>query len=262
MKTFSTNTDSWGLSVVVTVYTETFSVVETVDRLVKNDSGGLREIILVVSPKASAETLRITEELERTNPLVRRHIQKRVPGVGWALREGMSLAKEECVVIMSGDLETEPEAADRMFQKAKETGADLVVGNRWARNGGGFVHYDRFKLICNWIFQKVFKVVYRTKINDLTYGFKLLRRSLIESIEWESEFHEIYIETTVKPLKIGCRAEQVPTIWIGRREGKSVNTFFRNFRYVTLALRVQADQSVLLAPPASALEPSVQPAAD
>lgn len=248
---------SWGLSVVVTVYTETFSVIETVDRLMKNDCGGLKEIILVVSPKASAETLRITEELEKTNPLVRRHIQKRVPGVGWALREGMSLAKEECVVIMSGDLETEPEAAQRMFLKAKETGADLVIGNRWDKNGG-FVNYDRFKLVCNWLFQKMFKVVYRTPLNDLTYGFKLLRRSLIESIEWESEFHEIYIETTVKPLKAGCHAEQVPTIWIGRREGKSVNTFMRNFGYVKLAIKVQTAPVA----PSSTLQPNIQTATD
>ncbi|MCC7157229.1 MAG: glycosyltransferase family 2 protein [Bryobacterales bacterium] len=257
----SEDRESWGLSVVVTVYTETFSVIETVDRLIKNDKGGLKEIILVVSPKASAETLRITEDLARTNPLVRRHVQKRVPGVGWALREGMSLAKEECVVIMSGDLETEPEAAERMFQKAKETGADLVVGNRWDRDGG-FVNYDRFKLICNWFFQKIFKVVYRTRISDLTYGFKLLRRHLIESIEWESEFHEIYIETTVKPLKIGCHAEQVPTVWIGRREGESVNTFFRNFGYVKLALRVQTEQSALLAQPAATFEPTTGAAGD
>lgn len=239
MTNSSHDKEAWGLSVIVTVYTETFSVIETVNRLMKNDKGGLKEIILVVSPKASSETLRITEELEKSNPIVRRHIQQKVPGVGYALREGMSMATEECVVIMSGDLETEPEAADRMFQKAKETGADLVIGNRWAKEGG-FVNYDRFKLICNWTFQKIFKFLYRTKLNDLTYGFKLLRKHLIDSIEWESQFHEIYIETTVKPLRAGCHAEQVPTVWIGRREGESVNTFFRNFGYVKLALRVQA----------------------
>lgn len=51
-------------------------------------------------------------------------------------------------------------------------------------------------------------------------------------------FHEIFIETTVKPLKAGYRFEQVPSVWIGRREGVSRNTFLRNFKYVQVALDV------------------------
>ncbi len=227
------------LSVVVTVYTETFSIVETVERVVKSDRGQLVEILLVVAPKASAETFRICRKLVSENPLVAMHVQNTGPGVGRALKEGMLLAKGDYIAIMSGDLETEPEAVQRMYDKAIETGADVVVGNRWLK-GGGFVNYDKFKLILNWIFQKMFRVIYWTRIGDLTYGFKLFKKSVVHSIDWESPFHEMYIETTVKPLKMGYHLEQVPTIWIGRREGESVNTFWRNFGYVKLALRVQA----------------------
>lgn len=236
--------DKAGLSVVVTVYTETISVIETVERLLKNDSGALAEILIVVSPRSSAETLRICADLAARHPIVRVHTQQKVPGVGWALREGMALAKADCVAIMSGDLETEPEAVDRMFQKMTETGADVVVGNRWAK-GGGFRNYHPVKYVCNWLFQKIFRIVYRTTVCDLTYGFKILRKEVIDSIPWESAFHEIYIETTVKPIQRGYHVEQVPTIWIGRQEGKSVNTFFRNFGYVKLALRVRAGRAAV-----------------
>ena len=90
------------------------------------------------------------------------------------------MATQECVCIMSGDLETEPEAVERMFQKMKETGADVVIGSRWDK-GGGFQNYDRIKYVLNWIFQKMFKVIYWTHINDLTYGFKILRKHVIDS---------------------------------------------------------------------------------
>jgi glycosyltransferase involved in cell wall biosynthesis len=235
----TTASQDLALSVVVTVYTESVSVIETVDRLLKNDRGGLREILLVVSPRSSIETMQICENLAASHSMVHLHIQEKVPGVGLALQEGMRLAAQNCVAIMSGDLETEPEAVERMFQKMKETGADVVIGSRWDK-GGGFQNYDRIKYVLNWMFQKMFKVIYRTHINDLTYGFKILRKHVIDSIEWESQFHEIYIETTIKPLKKGYHLEQVPTIWIGRTEGRSVNTFFRNFGYVKLALKVQA----------------------
>ena len=182
--------------------------------------------------------MQICEDLARRVKMVRTHIQQSGPGVGRALREGMSLATQELVAIMSGDLETEPEAVDRMYVRMLETSADVVIGSRWLR-GGGFQNYSRVKLICNWLFQKVFCIIYRTRINDLTYGFKLLRSEVIRAVSWESTHHTIYIETTIKPLQLGYHLEQVPTVWIGRREGQSVNTFFRNFEYVRLALRVK-----------------------
>src|SRR5687768_9580036 len=97
------------LSVVVTVYRETYSIVETVERLLGSNGPALGEILLIASPHSPAATMQICEDLVRTYPIVTFYLQKS-PGVGRAVREGMSLAKYDCVAIMSSDLETEPEA--------------------------------------------------------------------------------------------------------------------------------------------------------
>lgn len=224
------------LSVIVTVYSETFSIVETLERLWRNDRGYISEILLVVSPRSSSESMAICERVVRENPKVKMHIQERNPGVGWALREGMALATGTHCALLSADLETEPEAVDRMVRKIQETGCDAVIGNRWAK-GGGFVNYDCLKLVLNWLFQHMFRVLYWTKLGDLTYGFKILSDEIAKGIPWEGTLHEMFIETTVRPLRRGFRLEQVPTIWIGRREGESKNQFHRNFRYVRTALK-------------------------
>jgi dolichol-phosphate mannosyltransferase len=225
------------LSVVVTVFAETFSLRETVGRILARDRGYLKEILLSVSPRSGEECLAVCRELAEEHDFLSIHIQEKNPGVGWAIREGMALARGDYIALLSADLETEPEAVDRMMTKIQETGCDLVVGNRWLR-GGGFKNYDRFKLILNWGFQHLFKILYFTRIGDLTYGFKTIRREVAERIRWEGTLHEIYIETTIKPLRLGYRVEQVPTVWIGRKEGESKNTFLKNFRYVRLALAV------------------------
>lgn len=225
------------LSVVVTVFTETFSLRETVDILVSRDRGYIHEIILLASPKSSEETFAICRECERRDPRVRTIIQKNNPGIGWAYREGMLAATGNYVALMAGDLETEPAAIDRMVDKIIETGCDGVIANRWLP-GGGFTNYDSFKLVLNWIFQKAFSILFWTKIGDLTFGFKILSRKVVEAVHWEGTLHETCIETTVKPLMLGFHIEQVPSVWVGRQEGVSVNTFFRNFRYVKLALKV------------------------
>jgi len=225
------------LSVVVTVYSETFSIVETIERLLRNDRGYIKEIILVISPRSSRECIDICHELENKYDCLKTYVQRNNPGLGWAIREGIQLAKGNYVALLSADLETEPEAVDRMVKKIEETGCDVVIGNRWLK-GGGFTNYNPVKFILNYGFQLLFRILYRTRIGDLTYGLKILRKEMADHIKWEGILHEICVETTVKPLKLGFKIEQVPTVWIGRKEGESKNTFLKNFRYVKLALNV------------------------
>lgn len=224
------------LSVVVTVYSETFSINDTIETLLRRDRGYIKEILLVVSPKASEETFGICHKWEAQEPRVKILVQNNNPGIGWAYREGMQAASGNYVALMAADLETEPAAVDRMVDKIRETDCDEVVANRWMP-GGGFVNYDPVKLVLNWVFQAVFRVLFWTQIGDLTFGFKILSKELTEAIAWEGTLHEICIETTVKPIRMGYHLEQVPTVWVGRREGASVNTFFRNFRYVRTAFK-------------------------
>jgi glycosyltransferase involved in cell wall biosynthesis len=229
--------DTIKLSVVVTVFSETFSIDETVKILLRLDRGYIQEIILLTSPRASAETFAICRRWEQQEPRVKLVVQKNNPGIGWAYREGMEAAKGNYVALMAADLETEPAAIDRMVRKVEETGCDEVIANRWLP-GGGFTNYDPLKLVLNWVFQKAFRVLFWSRIGDYTFGLKLLSKKVVNAIAWEGTTHEICIETTVKPLRKGFHLEQVPTVWVGRREGTSVNTFFKNFRYVKLGLRV------------------------
>lgn len=223
------------LSIIVTVYSETFSVRETVEKLLRHDRGYIEEILLVISPHSSPESFSVCRGLEKEYSFCRVHVQEHPKGVGWAYREGMALARGTYIALMSGDLETEPEAVDRMVRKIEETGADCVIASRW-RKGGGFVGYDKTKLAFNWIFQKLFRILYWTKLTDLTYGFKILKSEVAKNIRWKGTLHEIFIETTVKPLRAGYRFAEVPSVWISRKEGVSKNTFMRNFRYIRLAV--------------------------
>jgi glycosyltransferase involved in cell wall biosynthesis len=225
------------LSVVVTVFSETFSIDETVKILLGLDRGYIQEILLLTSPRASQETFSVCRRWEYSEPRVKVVVQQNNPGIGWAYREGMGAARGNYVALMAADLETEPAAIDRMVRKVEETGCDEVIANRWLP-GGGFTNYDPLKLVLNWIFQKAFRVLFWSRIGDFTFGLKLLSKKVVDAIEWEGTTHEICIETTVKPLKMGFYLEQVPTVWVGRKEGASVNTFFKNFRYVKLGLRI------------------------
>ena len=59
-------------------------------------------------------------------------------GIGSAytqvMREG--LAKGDFVVIMDGDLSHHPKYIPQLIEKQRETGADVVIGTRYAAGGG------------------------------------------------------------------------------------------------------------------------------
>jgi dolichol-phosphate mannosyltransferase len=225
------------LSIVVTVFSETFSIRKTVDILLSLDRGYTKEIILLVSPRASAESVAICRECTARDSRVRILIQKSNPGIGWAYREGMRAATGNFVALMAADLETEPAAVDRMVDKIVETKCDGVIANRWLP-GGGFTNYDPIKYVLNWIFQKIFMLLFWTNLGDLTFGYKILSKKMTDLIQWEGTLHEICIETTVKPIKQGYHLEQIPSVWVGRQEGRSVNAFFKNFRYLKMAFKI------------------------
>jgi len=225
------------LSVIITIYSETNSLVETIDRLLAADREYIQEILLVVSPRSSASCLNICRQAVEDHEDVHLHLQQDNPGVGRAVREGMAAATGTHVAILSADLETEPEAVARMVKTMETGGYDLVIANRWLP-GGGFYNYSRIKLWLNWLFQNLFKRLYRTDLGDLTYGLKLIKKELADRIAWESTHHEIFIETTLKPILAGASAGQVPTVWVGRGEGVSKNNFRINLRYVWLAIKL------------------------
>jgi dolichol-phosphate mannosyltransferase len=224
------------------VFSETFSIRETVDTLLASDRGYIKEIILLVSPRASEESFAICRECADKNQRVKILVQKNNPGIGWAYREGMQAATGNFVALMAADLETEPAAVDRMVEKILRTGCDGVIANRWLA-GGGFTNYDPIKYVLNWLFQKIFRLLFWTPLGDLTFGFKILSRQITDSIKWQGTLHEICIETTVKPIKQGYRLEQIPSVWVGRKEGRSVNTFLKTFRYVEMACKALVNRS-------------------
>lgn len=236
------------MSIIITVYSEEKSLSETIHRLFEDDTGYIHEILLVVSPHSSAACLGLCRTLPKQDPRIVFHLQQSGDGVGRAVREGLARASGNYVAIMSADLETEPEAIARMVKKIAATDCDVVIADRWLP-GSRFEDYSRIKLVLNWGFQHVFRRIFGTRVGDLTYGFKILRQDVVRGICWEGTRHEIFIETTIKPIKCGYSVERVPTIWKGRKEGKSNNTFFYNLRYVWLALKVatQKPSSCLLA---------------
>jgi dolichol-phosphate mannosyltransferase len=219
------------ISVVMTVYSETALLRESVLQIRRQLSDRPMEILIVVHPKSSPECMALCDELGREAD-VRIVVQGARSGIGWAYREAIPYITGTHTLIMSSDLETNPADAASIVRKARESGADIVCASRWM-SGGGFSGYNPVKLVLNFGYNLIFRVLYRTSIHDITFGYKLIRTELLRQIRWQYGTHEFCAELILRPLRLGYVAVEVPTRWVKRPEGDSKMTFMRNFRFVT-----------------------------
>ena len=216
---------------------ETYSLRETVETIIKTcHREDLAEFILLLcdrtTPESKAVAEALVEEFSGQIPIYI-HYQK-LPFVGGAIREGIDLAQGSHVVMMSSDLETDPQIIHKFINAAKKYPERIITASRW-RKGGGFENYDRIKLICNLIFERSIGIFYGVGLSDLTYAFRIFPTELMQSIEWEELKHPFFLETALKPLRLKVRFIEIPAHWAARTEGVSQNSFFANFKYFKTA---------------------------
>jgi dolichol-phosphate mannosyltransferase len=229
--------EDYRISVVLPVYSETDSVRAVVGQLKEDLGPRLHEVLIVISPRSQPASRAVCDALATEDPRVRVHVQRQNPGLGYAVREGYELASGNLVLNIDSDGEMEIETVARLVEAMAANDRDMVIASRWLP-GGGFSGYDPIKKVLNWGFQQLFRAAYRTRLHDLTFGYKLMRAELARGIAWEGTLHEIACETTLKPIRLGASVGEVPTRWTARTQGATKNTFLRNFRYVATALKV------------------------
>ena len=224
------------ISCILPVLNETYSLRYTVKYLERTCGDDIKEYLIVICDRTELESLEVCKELEEEYPdKVFLHIQ-RLPFLGGAYRDAFELVQGTHVLLMSSDLETDPRTVPRMLKELKEIDNDIVVTTRWGK-GGSFSQYNPVKYVLNYFFQKIFSFLYRTRLTDLTFGFRIYKAEILKIFQWEELRHPFLIECIVKPLRFKFTVSEVETSWRARTEGESANTFVRNVRYAWVGLR-------------------------
>ncbi len=222
-------------SIILPVLNETYSLRQTVEIIEATCARDVGEYILVVCERTRPESLAICREIvQKLGDRGSLHFQQR-PFVGGAVRDGFDLARFSHVVMMSSDLETDPGLVQKLIAAAKEHPDGIATASRWAE-GGQFEGYSRIKLVANYLFQKMFSVLYGTHLSDLTYAYRIFPCSLVRGIRWQELKHPFFLETALKPLRLGVAIREIPATWRARTEGESINPFMANFTYFRIAV--------------------------
>jgi hypothetical protein len=227
------------VTIVLPVVNETVSLKQTVEIILRDvPRENIREFLIITCKKTTAEARAAATQLQKDlGALVVVHEQE-LPFLGGAMREAFNLARGSHVIMMATDLETDPKDVAVLIAEAQKNPASIITASRW-QAGVQFHGYSKIKLICNWIFQRSFSVLYGIRLSDLTFAYRIFPTRLVQAIRWEDFRHSFLFETLVKPLRLGVPVVEIPSAWHARTEGVSQNTFFRNFEYFKIGLRTR-----------------------
>jgi dolichol-phosphate mannosyltransferase len=146
-----------------------------------------------------------------------RVIAQTEPGYGGALKAGFAAAAGEFVATMDADFSHRPWFLRRLWNMRDR--AELVIASRYVAGGRAEMPVTRLLLsrVLNGFFARGLSLPYR----DMSSGFRLYKRSALQSIRIESRDFEVVEEILIRLYAQGFQIVEVPFHYAPRREGQS-----------------------------------------
>jgi dolichol-phosphate mannosyltransferase len=207
---------------VLPTYNEAENLEAIVTAALENLPEGAR--VLVVDDSSPDGTGEIADRLARAQPAVEllHRPQKSGLGPAYVAGFGRALAAGAALVAqMDADFSHDPADLPRLLAAAEH--ADLVVGSRYV-GGGAVTEWGPTRRLISRGGSAYARLVLGVGIHDLTAGFKVFRREVLEAIEPEtiaSLGYAFQVETTYRALNAGFRVVEVPIVFRDRRVGDS-----------------------------------------
>ena len=146
-------------------------------------------------------------------------------GLGTAYITGFKWSVEhlyDYIFEMDADFSHNPEDLPRLYEACRN-GADLAIGSRYC-NGISVINWPIGRVIMSYYASVYVRTVLGMKVYDTTAGFKCYRRRVLETINLEKVKMKGYgfqIEMKYSTYKLGFKIQEVPIIFVDRKEGTS-----------------------------------------
>jgi dolichol-phosphate mannosyltransferase len=204
----------------------TYNEAENVEAIVAASLAQLpeRRRVLVVDDSSPDGTGQIADRLAAESPDVEVLHRPEKGGLGPAYIAGFRdtlAAGAELVAQMDADFSHDPADLPRLIAATAE--ADLVLGSRYVTDGS-VADWGPTRRAISRGGSTYARALLGVEVRDLTGGFKVYRRQVLEEIDFdslESLGYAFQVETTFRAIRAGFRVVEVPITFRDRRVGES-----------------------------------------
>jgi hypothetical protein len=210
-----THVDRSSLSVVVPAFNEAGNIDSQVRYIVaETEKWASTFEVLIVDDGSSDGTGTICDKLAAEDPRVRVVHHPFNIGYGGAQKTGFRHARYEWVALVPADHQFDVRDLSRYVEKARQTGADAVVGCRVARKD------PLPRILVSRCYNWFMRVFYRLKLRD-TNWVKIYRRSIFDEIDIRSHGFAVDAEILVRAMRKGHKIAEIDVIHYPRTWGSA-----------------------------------------
>jgi dolichol-phosphate mannosyltransferase len=208
--------------VIVPTYNERENIARLIESVLDKDP---RLEMLIVDDGSPDGTGEIVANIGKENTRVHLLRRPKKMGLGTAYKAGFKWSLERAydyTFEMDADFSHDP-AHLPQFLRAIET-ADLVIGSRYDRGKVTVVNWPIGRLLLSYYANIYARVVTGLPLYDLTAGFKVFRRAVLEAIDLDdvrSNGYAFQIEMHFRAWRKNFRICEIPIVFVDRTEGTS-----------------------------------------
>jgi glycosyltransferase involved in cell wall biosynthesis len=174
--------------------------------------------IIVVNDASSDATQEVLEDAVLRQPRLRivQHFTNR--GYGGAVRSGFAAATKDLVFYTDGDAQYDPRELELLWPRMHEE-THLVQGYKLAR------HDPLHRIVIGRAYRRMVRIAFGLRVRDVDCDFRLIRRSLLQSLDLRRDSGAFCVELIRKAQDAGFQIVEVPVHHHPRLHGRS--QFFR-----------------------------------
>lgn len=179
--------------------------------------------IIIVNDNSVDNSWQLLQKLQRRIKELKPINRTEKPGVGYAIRKGLSKAQAKFIITLDGDLSHDPNEIPKFLSAIHN--CDMVCGSRYVH--GGKANMSLSRKIISGTFNILFRKLIDLPVKDFTSGFRMYKREIIDRIHLKSKEYGIFIEIPIKAHLEGFKLKEVPIHYHKRSEGKSSLSYLK-----------------------------------
>jgi glycosyltransferase involved in cell wall biosynthesis len=219
----------------ISIFFPVYNDENTIETMIQKCLTVLEEIaeqyeVIIVNDGSPDKSGMIADQIALNNPHVKVIHHEKNKGYGAAIKTGFNSSNYEWICFTDGDDEYDIYDLKKMI-KLREF-YDLIITFRYVKL------YSTLRVFISTVYNKLFRLVFRTNYRDISTGLRLMRKEVYEDLSIISDSPFIGAEITLRTMLKGYRVGEMGIQTFPREFGKGASVSPKNILKTIQDMRI------------------------
>ena len=225
------------ISIILPTYNEKENIVRLVETIKKLNIEQTFEI-LIIDDNSPDGTYQFSKDKFSNDNNVKIVLRKNIRGLAFSIKEGIEKSLGDHVIVMDTDFTHDPILIKKMISLRSQY--EIISGSRYVT--GGFMENQLHGKL-SYYYNLMLKFILKTKINDNLGGYFLIKRDLLNQLEFDKIFYgygDYFFRLLYFSKNKTAKIIEIPAVYKQRIYGKSKSNFLAMlFKYFYAAVKLR-----------------------